>query len=157
MGQHTEKMVKVWKISRELQDELAYISHQNAAKAYEQGFYDELVFEFNGLKRDKLVRFDSSLEKLAALPPAFDASGNGTLTAGNSSPLTDGSSAVYLVCEETAKKYQHPLLARFLDAEVAAVDFVHGQGLLMAPTLAVSELLKRNKLTLQDFNFYEIH
>lgn len=157
MGQHTEKMVKEWKINRELQDELANISHQNAAKAYEQGFYDDLVFEFNGLQRDKLVRFDSSLEKLAALPPAFDASGNGTLTAGNSSPLTDGSSAVYLVCEETAKKYQHPLLARFVDAEVAAVDFVHGQGLLMAPTLAVSELLKRNKLTLQDFDFYEIH
>ncbi|KTD65455.1 acetyl-CoA C-acetyltransferase [Legionella spiritensis] len=157
MGQHTEKMVKKWGINREHQDKLANISHQNAAKAYEQGFYDDLVYEFQGLKRDKLVRFDSSLDKLAALSPVFDTSGSGTLTAGNSSPLTDGSSAVYLVCEDTANKYDHPLLARFVDAQVAAVDFVGGQGLLMAPTLAVSELLTRNRLSLQDFDFYEIH
>lgn len=126
-------------------------------KAYEDGFYDDLVCEFYGLKRDGILRKETTLEKLAGLKPAFDFSGSGTLTAGNSTPLTDGSSAVYLICEETAKKYNYPLLARFVDAQVAAVDYVHGEGLLMAPTIAVNNLLKRNKLSLQDFDFYEIH
>ncbi|CDZ77010.1 3-ketoacyl-CoA thiolase [Legionella massiliensis] len=157
MGQHTEKMVKEWGIGREAQDELAFLSHQNGVKAYEEGFYDDLVFEFKGLKRDSILRKDTSMEKLAKLKPAFDFSGAGTLTAGNSTPLTDGSSAVYLLCEEVAKKYDHPLLARFVDAQVAAVDYVHGEGLLMAPTIAVSKLLKRNNLSLQDFDIYEIH
>lgn len=157
MGQHTERMVKEWGISREAQDELAFISHQNGAKAYDEGFYDDLVFEFQGLKRDSILRKETSLTKLAALKPAFDFSGFGSLTAGNSTPLTDGSSAIYLLCEDIAKKYNHPMLARFVDAQVAAVDYVHGEGLLMAPTIAVSTLLKRNNLALQDFDFYEIH
>jgi acetyl-CoA C-acetyltransferase len=157
MGEHCEKMVKEWNISRVSQDELALKSHQTGVAAYEQGFYDDLVFEFNGVKRDKILRADTSLEKLAKLPPAFDHSTKGTLTAGNSSPLTDGAAAVFLVSEESAKALNVPLLARFVDAEVAAVDFVHGEGLLMAPTIAVSQLLQRNQLTLQDFDFYEIH
>jgi acetyl-CoA C-acetyltransferase len=157
MGQHCEKMLQEWGISREAQDELALASHVNAIQAYQEGFYDDLVYQFMGVKRDGTPRADTSLEKLAKLKPAFDTTGRGTLTAGNSSPLTDGAAAVYLTCEETAKELNHPLLARFVDAEVSAVDFVHGEGLLMAPTIAVSELLKRNRLTLQDFDFYEIH
>jgi len=157
MGEHCEKMVQEWNISREAQDELALKSHQNGVKAYEQGFYNDLVFEFMQLKRDTILRADTSLEKLAQLKPAFDFTGKGTLTAGNSSPLTDGAAAVFLGSEEYAKANNHPLLARFVDAEAAAVDFVHGEGLLMAPTIAVSKLLKRNNLSLQDFDFYEIH
>ncbi|ASQ46643.1 acetyl-CoA C-acetyltransferase [Legionella clemsonensis] len=157
MGQHTEKMVKEWQISRHEQDELAFRSHQNAAKAYQEGFYDDLVCDYSGLKRDGIVRDNTTIEKLATLKPAFDRSEEGSLTAGNSTPLTDGSSAVYLLSEAVAKQYHYPMLARFVDAQVAAVDFVHGEGLLMAPTIAVSELLKRNQLELQDFDFYEIH
>ncbi|WED42150.1 acetyl-CoA C-acetyltransferase [Legionella cardiaca] len=157
MGEHTEKMVKEWHVSRLEQDKLALASHQTASKAYEEGFYDDLVFEYMGLKRDGILRPDTTIEKLAKLKPAFDTSGAGSLTAGNSTPLTDGSSAIYLVSEEIASQYGYPLLARFVDAQVAAVDFVHGEGLLMAPTFAVNELLKRNKLELQDFDFYEIH
>jgi acetyl-CoA C-acetyltransferase len=157
MGQHTEKMVKEWGISREAQDLLALKSHQNGVKAYAEGFYDDLVFTFHGIKQDSILRKETSLEKLAKLKPSFDFTGAGTLTAGNSTPLTDGSSAVYLLCEETAQQFNQPMLARFVDAQVAAVDFVHGEGLLMSPTIAVSELLKRNKLSLQDFDFYEIH
>jgi acetyl-CoA C-acetyltransferase len=157
MGQHCEKMVKEWGITREEQDQLALQSHQNTIRAYNEGFYDDLVYEWKGSKRDGTPRTDTSMEKLAKLPPAFDRTGTGTLTAGNSSPLTDGAAAVYLTSEETAREFNHPLLARFVDAQVAAVDFVHGEGLLMAPTIAVSELLKRHQLTLQDFDFYEIH
>lgn len=157
MGQHCEKMVQEWNISRAAQDELALKSHQNSAAAYEQKFYEDLVFEFMGLKRDGIVRTDTSLEKLAKLPPAFDFTGKGTLTAGNSSPLSDGAAAVFLACDDYARRFNHTLLARFVDAQVAAVDFVHGEGLLMAPTIAVSELLRRNNLSLQDFDFYEIH
>jgi acetyl-CoA C-acetyltransferase len=157
MGQHCEKMVQEWSITREEQDALAFRSHQNALSAYHEGFYNDLVYEFMGTKQDGTPRADSTLEKLAKLKPAFDVTGKGTLTAGNSSPLTDGAAAVYLTCEETAKEFNHPLLARFVDAQVAAVNFTHGEGLLMGPTLAVSELLKRNNLTLQDFDIYEIH
>lgn len=157
MGEHCEKMVKEWNISRQEQDELALKSHQTGVAAYKEGFYDDLVFELNGIKRDGTLRADTTIEKLAKLKPAFDKTEKGTLTAGNSSPLTDGASAILLVSEEYAKQYNHPLLARFVDAQVAAVDFVHGEGLLMAPTIAVSELLKRNHLSLQDFDFYEIH
>lgn len=157
MGEHCEKMVKEWKISREEQDEFAFKSHQNAIKAYNEGFYDDLVFEFNGVKRDTIPRADTSMEKLAKLKPAFDFTGQGTLTAGNSTPLSDGSSAVLLANEEKIKQHNWPKLARFVDAQVAAIDFVHGDGLLMAPTIAVSKLLERNNLTLQDFDFYEIH
>lgn len=157
MGEHTENMVKEWKISRQEQDQLALLSHQHGSKAYDEGFYSDLVLNYMGLKRDSILRADTTLEKLAALRPAFDKTGSGTLTAGNSTPLTDGSAAIYLVSEDIAQQYQHPLLARFIDAQAAAVDFVHGEGLLMAPTYAVSELLKRNHLSLQDFDFYEIH
>ncbi len=157
MGEHCEKMVKEWHISRLEQDELALKSHQKGIAAYESGFYDGLVFEFENIKRDKTLRKDTSLDKLAKLPPVFDRSEKGTLTAGNSSPLTDGAAAVYLVCDEIAEKYKLNKFARFVDAQTAAVDFVHGEGLLMAPTIAVSELLTRNNLSLQDFDFYEIH
>ncbi len=157
MGEHCEKMVKEWGISRVLQDELSLKSHQTGVAAFKDGFYDDLVFELNGIKRDKILREDTTLEKLGKLPLAFDRSNKGTLTAGNSSPLTDGSAAVFLVSEEAAKELNVPMLARFVDAEVAAVDFVHGEGLLMAPTIAVSKLLQRHQLSLQDFDFYEIH
>lgn len=157
MGEHCEKMVQEWQISREAQDELALKSHQTGAAAYNEGFYDDLVIEFMGSKRDGILRADTSMEKLAKLKPAFDLTGKGTLTAGNSSPLTDGSSAVLLTSEEAAAANGFPLLARFVDAQTAAVDYVHGEGLLMAPTYAVSELLKRNNLSLQDFDIYEIH
>lgn len=157
MGEHCEKMVKEWGISREAQDELAFLSHQNAAKAYEEGFFKDLVFEFQGATVDGIVRKDTSMEKLAKLKPAFDKSPSGTLTAGNSSPLTDGSSAALFCSEQGLKDLGVEPWARFVDAQVAAVDFVHGDGLLMAPTRAVAQMLTRNGLTLQDFDYYEIH
>lgn len=157
MGEHCELMVKEWKISREDQDLLAFESHQKAAKAYEEGFHDDLIVNFRNLSKDTITRKDTSKEKLAKLKPAFDTSGAGTLTAGNSTPLTDGASVVLLASEDFAKKNNLEVQAYFKDAEVAAVDFVHGAGLLMAPTVAVSRLLERNNLTLQDFDFYEIH
>lgn len=157
MGEHTEKMVQEWKISREAQDELALKSHQNATRAYEQGFYKDLVFNFHGLDRDGIVRPDTTIEKLSKLKPAFEKSEIGTLTAGNSSPLTDGAAAVILTSEEGATKYNLPLLARFVDYQVSAVNFVAGEGLLMAPTIAVNQLLTRNNLTFDDFDFFEIH
>jgi acetyl-CoA C-acetyltransferase len=157
MGEHCERMVKEWKISRQEQDQVAFLSHQTAAKAYEEGFYDDLLVPFKGVSKDAFVRKDTSLEKLAKLKPAFDRSEKGSLTAGNSTPLTDGAAAVLLASEDYAKKNNFPILAYFIDAEAAAVDYVHGEGLLMAPTKAVAELLKRNNLKLQDFDFYEIH
>ena len=157
MGEHTELMVKEWKISREDQDQLAYESHQKAAKAYEEGFHDDLIVNFKNLSRDTITRKETSLEKLAKLKPAFDKSEAGTLTAGNSTPLTDGASVVLLGSEEWAKENNLEVGAWFKDCEVAAVDFVQGAGLLMAPTVAVSRLIARNHLTLQDFDFYEIH
>lgn len=157
MGQHCELMVQQWKLTQQEQDEVAYASHQNAAKAYQDGFYTDLVVPFGGLEKDALVRKETSMEKLAKLKPVFDKTGKGTLTAGNSSPLTDGSSAVLLASDDEAKKMGWPKLARFVDAQVSAVDFVHGDGLLMAPTVAVGEMLQRNKMSLQDFDYYEIH
>ncbi|HEX7675263.1 MAG TPA: acetyl-CoA C-acetyltransferase [Bdellovibrio sp.] len=157
MGQHTEKMVKEWKITREEQDQLALLSHQNAEKAWAEGFYNDLVFEFNGLKKDTFVRGDTSMDKLAKLKPAFDFTGTGTLTAGNSTGLSDGASAVLLGSEEFAKEHGLPVLAYLVDAEVAAVDYVAGEGLLMAPTYAIARMLRRNNLKFQDFDFYEIH
>jgi acetyl-CoA C-acetyltransferase len=157
MGEHCEKMVKEWKISRHDQDELAMESHLKAAKAYDEGFYDDLVFEFQGIKKDTIIRPDTTLDKLAKLKPAFDFTGSGTLTAGNSTPLSDGSSAALLACEAEMKKHKWTPLARLVDFQVAAIDFVKGDGLLMAPTIAVSQMLERNKLTLQDFDYYEIH
>jgi acetyl-CoA C-acetyltransferase len=156
MGQSCEQMAKHWKVTRQEQDELALASHTNAARAYKEGFYNDLLVPFNGLDRDNNVR-ESTLEKMAKLPPAFDRSGAGTLTAANSSALTDGASAVLLASEDWAKKRNLPILAHFTHSEVAAVDFVKAEGLLMAPAYAVARLLKRANLTLQDFDFYEIH
>lgn len=157
MGEHCELMVKEWKISRVEQDELAFESHQKAEAAYKEGFYDDLVVEFKGKKKDPIVRGETSLEKLLKLKPAFDKSSQGTLTAGNSTPLTDGASLVLLSSEEWAEKHNLKPKAFIIDSEVAANDFVNGAGLLMAPTIAVSKLLARNNLKLQDFDFYEIH
>jgi acetyl-CoA C-acetyltransferase len=158
MGEHCEDMAKQWAISRDSQDEWALSSHQKLAAAYERGFFEDLVVSFRGVARDNILRADSSLEKLATLKPAFDkSSGRGTLTAANSTPLTDGAAACLLASEEWAQAHGHEVLCHLRDAHVAAVDFVHGEGLLMAPTVAVPEMLKRNGLTLQDFDFYEIH
>lgn len=157
MGQHTEIMVKEWKISRQEQDELAYLSHVNAAKAYQEGFYDDMLTEFKGVKRDTIVRPDTTIEKLSKLRTAFDKTPAGTLTAGNSTIFTDGAASILLASEDFASKNNLDIQAYFVDGEAAAVDHVHGAGLLMAPTLAVARLLQRNNLTLQDFDFYEIH
>jgi len=158
MGQHCELMAQEWNISREDQDRLAFESHKKAAAAYDQGFYEDLVVPFRNLSRDNILRPETTIEKLATLKPAFDkSSGKGTLTAGNSTPLTDGASAVLLGTEEWAKANGLKVKAWFVDAQVAAVDFVHGEGLLMAPAWAVPQMLARNGLSLQDFDFYEIH
>jgi acetyl-CoA C-acetyltransferase len=157
MGQHTERMVKQWKVTREEQDQLSYESHRKAAAAYAEGFYDDLLTEYKGVKRDTIVRSDTTIEKLSKLKPAFDRSGQGSLTAGNSTIFTDGAGAVLLTSEEYAKQNNLTVQAWFTDCQSTAVDYVHGAGLLMAPTVAVAQLLKRNNLTLQDFDFYEIH
>lgn len=158
MGQHCEDMAKQWNISREEQDAWAVSSHQKLAAAYESGFFSDMVVPFRGVERDNILRPDTSLEKLATLKPAFDkVSGRGTLTAANSTPLTDGASAVLLGSEQWAVDNGLEVQAYLRDAHVSAVDFVHGEGLLMAPTIAVAEILKRNNLTLQDFDIYEIH
>jgi acetyl-CoA C-acetyltransferase len=158
MGEHCELMARQWGITRAEQDELALKSHQNAARAYEQGFHDDLIVPFAGVLKDNNVRADTSLEKMATMKPAFDRdSGKGTLTAANSTPLTDGAAAVLLASEDWARAHDLPVLAYLTMGQVAANDFAHGEGLLMAPTIAVSEMLKRAGLTLQDFDLYEIH
>ncbi|PPT39221.1 acetyl-CoA acetyltransferase [Xanthomonas arboricola] len=158
MGDHCEDMVKEWNISRDSQDEWAVSSHHKLAAAYERGFFDSLIAPFRGVSRDNILRADTSLEKLATLRPAFDkTSGRGTLTAANSTPLTDGAAAVLLSSEAWALAHGHTPMAYLRDAQVAAVDFVHGEGLLMAPTIAVPQMLARQGLTLQDFDIYEIH
>lgn len=159
MGQHCELMAKEWQVSQAEQDELAVASHRNAAKAWEEGFYADLVFPYSGAAKDNNVRADSSMEKMAKLKPAFDRkSGKGTITAGNATPLTDGAAAVLLCSEDFAKKNNLPIQAYFVDCEVAAVDFLEKkEGLLMAPAYAVPRMLARRGLKLQDFDFYEIH
>ena len=158
MGEHCEDMAKQWNISRDSQDELAVASHRKLAAAYERGFYDDLVVSFRGEARDNNLRPDTSIDKLATLKPAFDrASGRGTLTAANSTPLTDGAAACLLASDEWARAHGHEPLCWVRDVHVSAVDFVHGDGLLMAPTVAVAEMLARNNLSLQDFDIYEIH
>jgi acetyl-CoA C-acetyltransferase len=158
MGQHTELMVKNWKITREAQDQLAYESHIKAAAAWREGFYNDLVVEYLGLKQDNNIRPDTTSEKLSKLKPTFDFSGSGTLTAGNSTPLTDGASAVLLASEEWAAKRNLPVLAYLRYGKQWAVDFAGGkEGLLMAPAYAVPAMLKDAGLTLQDFDYYEIH
>lgn len=158
MGQHCELMAQTWQIPRAEQDQLALESHQKMAAAYAEGWHNDLLTPFLGLTRDNNLRPDLSLEKLAALKPAFERSEKGTLTAGNSTPLTDGASLVLLGSEAWAQARGLPILAYLRDGEAAAVDFVNGaEGLLMAPVYAVPRLLARNGLTLQDFDYYEIH
>jgi len=160
MGEHCELMVKRWNISREAQDEVAFASHVLGLKAYDEGFYDDLIAPYAGLTRDNNLRRDTSLAKLARLKPVFDVdSGRGTITAGNSTPLTDGAAAVLLASEAWARQNGLALQAYWIDAETAAVDYIgaDAEGLLMAPAYAVPRLLDRNGLRLQDFDFYEIH
>ena len=159
MGEHAAITAKEFGIKRADQDELAAASHQKMAAAYDAGFFDDLITPYQGLIRDQNLRGDSTVEKLAKLKPVFGVSlGDATMTAGNSTPLTDGASTVLLSSDEWAQEKGLPVLAYFVDSETAAVDYVNGpDGLLMAPTYAIPRLLKRNGLTLQDFDFYEIH
>ncbi len=157
MGESTELTAKEWGVTREEQDQLACASHQNAAAAYEAGFHDALLVPFQGLERDNNLRPDTSIEKLASLRPAFDRSPTGTMTAGNSTPLTDGAGAVLLASEEWARERNLPIQAYLTYGKVAAVDFVNRDGLLMAPAFAVSNMLKDADLGFQDFDFFEIH
>src|SRR5450631_960952 len=158
MGESTELMVKTWGITRAEQDQLALESHQKASAAYASGFYRELVREYLGVAQDNNIRPDASLEKLAKLKPVFDTPAAGTLTAGNSTPMTDGASAVLLASEAWARERNLPVLAFLSYGKVAAVDFVHKkEGLLMAPAFAVPRMLHDAELTLEDFDFYEIH
>jgi acetyl-CoA C-acetyltransferase len=156
MGQHTELMAQEWRIGRAEQDQLAFESHKKAAEAYRSGYMDDLVVPFAGVFRDNNLREDISLERLAQLKPAFDKE-RGTLTAGNSTPLTDGAAAVLLASEEWAASRGLPVQAYLTYSQTSALAFVEGEGLLMAPTIAVSKMLDRAGLTLQDFDFYEIH
>ncbi len=158
MGDHAALTALEWQITREDQDALAAASHQRLAAAYDAGFLDDQVTPFRGLERDNNLRPDSSAEKLAKLKPVFGRGEAATMTAGNSTPLTDGASVVLLASEEWAKERGLPVLAYFTAYETAAVDYVHGaEGLLMAPAYAVSRMLEREGLSLQDFDYYEIH
>ena len=159
MGEHQAITTKQMGITRVDQDELATASHRNMAAAYDRGFFDDLVTPFLGLYRDENLRADASVEKMANLKPVFGVkSGDATMTAGNSTPLSDGASVALLASEEWASQHSLTPLAYFVDAETAAVDYVNGaDGLLMAPTYAIPRLLARNGLSLQDFDFYEIH
>ncbi|HEY9289111.1 MAG TPA: acetyl-CoA C-acetyltransferase [Candidatus Dormibacteraeota bacterium] len=180
MGEHAAITAREWEIPREAQDELAVASHQHLAAAWKRGFFDDLVTPYLGLQRDQNLRPEASMESLAKLRPVFGKNGNATMTAGNSTPLSDGAATVLLSTEEWARAHRLPVLARMVDAETAAVDYVfpsprssgnfpppaergegqgggYREGLLMAPAYAVPRLLARNKLTLQDFDFYEVH
>jgi acetyl-CoA C-acetyltransferase len=163
MGEHAALTALEWHVGREEQDELAVASHHKLAAAYDRGFFDDLVTPYLGVTRDGNLRADTSVEKLAKLRPVFGKGEGATMTAGNSTPLTDGAAAVLLGSDEWAAAHKLPVLAHLVDAETAAVDFVHGtashgpDGLLTAPVFAVPRLLERNGLTLQDFDFYEIH
>jgi acetyl-CoA C-acetyltransferase len=157
MGESCEVMAKRWKISREDQDRLAYDSHQNAARAYNEGFYNDLIIPFHGLEKDGILRAETGLDKMAKLKPCFDRSDKGTLTAANSTPLTDGAACVFLCSEEYAKEYNLEVMAYLSFGQSAAVDYVSDEGLLMAPAYAVPKLLEKAGIKLQDFDFYEIH
>jgi len=158
MGESTELMVKTWGVTRAEQDQLALESHQKATAAYGSGFYKELVRDYLGVTQDNNIRGDTTLEKLAKLKPVFDTSGAGTLTAGNSTPMTDGASAVLLASEPYARERNLPVLAYLSYGAVAAVDYIDKkEGLLMAPAYAVPRMLSDARLALQDFDFYEIH
>jgi len=157
MGEHCERMAREWHIARTEQDQLALESHHKAAQAYDEGFFDDLVIPWSGAARDNNLRADTSLEKLAGLRTAFSREPGATLTAGNSTPLTDGAAAVLLASEDWAQRHDLPVQAYLTAGRTSAVDFVNDEGLLMAPTVAVAELLQRSGLGLQDFDFYEIH
>jgi len=158
MGEHAAITARQWEIGRTDQDELAATSHHRLAAAYDSGFFDDLVTPYQGLSRDQNLRADSTVEKLAKLKPVFGKGEGATMTAGNSTPLSDGAAVVLLASEEWATEHKLPVLAYLGDSQTAAVDYVHGEeGLLMAPTYAVPRLLERNGLSLQDFDFYEIH
>jgi len=158
MGEHQAVTTSQWQVSRESQDELAAASHHNLASAYDRGFFDDLLTPYLGVTRDQNLRPDTSVDKLARLTPVFGKGQDATMTAGNCTPLTDGASVVLLASPQWAAERRLPALARFVDAETAAVDYVHGdEGLLMAPAYAVPRLLARNGLSLQDFDYYEIH
>lgn len=158
MGEHAAITAKEWGVTRESQDELTVASHQHLAAAYDRGFFDDLMTPFLGLTRDQNLRPESSLEKLATLKPVFGKGEGATMTAANSTPLTDGASVVLLASDEWAASKGLPVLAHLVDAQTAAVDYVHGgEGLLMAPAYAMPVMLARNGLTLQDFDLYEIH
>ncbi len=157
MGQHCERMAQQWQITREDQDQLAIESHQKAAAAYDAGFFDNLVIPWGGVSRDNNLRPDTSLEKLATLRTVFDKGPKATMSAGNSTTLTDGAAAVLLCSEEWATSHKLPVQAFLTTGRAAAVDFVNDEGLLMAPTVAVAEMLQRTGLQLQDFDFYEVH
>jgi len=157
MGQHCERMAHEWKIPREEQDRLAMESHQKAARAYDEGWFDELVMPWGGVSRDNNIRADSSMEKLGSLRTVFSKDADATLTAGNSTPLTDGAAAVLLASEEWAGARDLPVQAYITASRTSAVDFVNDEGLLMAPTVAVAEMLQKAGLSLQDFDYYEIH
>ncbi|WP_072377204.1 acetyl-CoA C-acetyltransferase [Hyphomicrobium sp. NDB2Meth4] len=157
MGQHAELMAQEWNISRAEQDAFALESHRKAAEAYRSGYMDDLVTPFAGVFRDNNIRADATAEKLASLKTSFDKTERGTLTAANSTPLTDGAAAVLLASEDWATKHGLPVQAYITYSQTAANDFVGGDGLLMAPTIAISHMLERAGLTLQDFDFYEIH
>ena len=157
MGQHCERMAQEWEITREDQDQLAYDSHQKAATAYDVGFFDDLITPWSGINRDNNLRADTSIEKLASLRTVFDKGPKATLSAGNSTSLTDGAAAVLLCSEEWAASNKLPVQAFLTTGRSASVDFVNDEGLLMAPTVAVAEMLQRTGLKLQDFDFYEIH
>ena len=158
MGEHTEITAKEWSIGREEQDKVALASHQTAVAAWERGFFDDLVISMDGLKRDTIPRPDTSMEKLARLPPAFDrTSGHGTLTAGNSSPLTDGAAAIWVASEKGLERLPAKTpRVRLVDYEVTSIDLRH-EGLLMAPAYGVPRLLARNGLTYGDIDLWEIH
>ncbi|PCJ47541.1 MAG: acetyl-CoA C-acyltransferase [Moraxellaceae bacterium] len=157
MGEHCEVTAKEWDIAREDQDQLTFNSHINMAKAYDEGFFDDMITPFNGVERDNNLRGDTTIEKLSTLKPCFDRE-NGTMTAANSTPLTDGASCVLMASEEWAKERNLPVLAYLTFSEVAAVDFVgKKEGLLIAPAYAIPRLLDRAGIKLQDFDFYEIH
>ncbi len=157
MGQHCELMAREWRIPREQQDFLAVDSHRHLADSYDSGFQDGLVLPCEGVIRDNNLRPDSKIEDMAALRTVFDKGPTGTLTAANSTALTDGASAVLLASEDWARTHEIPVQAYLTYARSASVDFVKGEGLLMAPTVAVSELLSRAGLELQEFDYYEIH
>ena len=157
MGQSMEITAQEWDIAREHQDQLALASHVKAAAAYDAGWYEDLVEPFMNCEEDNNIRRDSTFEKLSALKPVFDKGGAGTMTAGNSTPLTDGAAAVLLSSEEWALQKNLPIAAYLTFTKVAAVEFVDDEGLLMAPAHAVSDMLRDADLKLQDFDFYEIH